>query len=137
MKIILLVLFITPLLFGANGWRGGTWGVDQLEVSQTTLSVDVDDKIVSDSASSSLIILDSDNANPVNRDLILQSPSMAGQMLVLMNNGNGGVRITDNASVNGGAGSVKLSSNWSSATESTLTLFSTSTDWVEIARSLN
>lgn len=138
MNLFLFALFLIPsLAFGAVGWSGNVWNADSFASGSIQVTATADDQII-DASDHSVLELSSDNAVAVNRDIILECPKRAGQSLTIYFSGGNAARLEDNKSLNGACGgTAKLGSNWTAATDGTLSLISTSTDYLEVGRTSN
>ena len=138
-KLILLLFVVSNVAFGILGWKGNAHNADGYSSTPLVVSVTSDDFVVNQNGRSVLEV-SSDSPTAVNRDVILTCPAQAGHRVTLNKTGTGAWRLQDDLALDGGCGgAVKLANNYTAAAagDGTLSLISTSTDYLEVGRANN
>ena len=127
-------MLLSVTAFGRIGWHGSSFEIPgAIQMRAVSVLVSADDQVI-DVKGVGVINLSSDDAVAVNRDFTLTQPPLP-QLLIIYFDGGNAARLLDNA-VSGG-GTVKLSANWTAATDATLTLYYNGSDWLEMTRTNN
>jgi len=139
MKILLAFYFIFSTACFGIGWSGNALNADGYSSEPLIVSVIADNFVINQNGRS-VLNMSSTSSVATQRDIILTCPKQAGHSVTLYKTGSGAWRLLDDLALDGACGgSVKLSSNYTAAAagDGTLTLISTSTDYLEVGRSLN